>query len=114
MTFAFPKQARLLYRGQFRRLGRSRNVVHGQYVTVKWQTQSLPLSRLGITASKKFGKAHERNRFKRIVREAFRFLRPELIEGLDLLVYPRLPAKDACTQKVIEELRRILPSSFWS
>ena len=29
-------------------------------------------AKMGITVTKKFGKAHERNRFKRIVREAFR------------------------------------------
>lgn len=34
--------------------------------------------KLGITVSKKFGKAHERNYFKRIVREAFRQQRHQL------------------------------------
>jgi len=45
--------------------------------------------RLGITASRRVGNAVERNRAKRVVREAFRRLRQELPAGLELVVIVR-------------------------
>jgi len=47
-------------------------------------------TRLGVTLSKKFGNAVERNRAKRQVREIFRLHKHRLRPGLDLvfLVYP--------------------------
>ncbi len=46
--------------------------------------------RLGISASKRrIRKAHDRNEFKRFVREAFRLAKPDLPPGVDLIVVPR-------------------------
>lgn len=48
-------------------------------------------SRLGITTTRKLGKAVIRNRARRLVREAFRTHREELPRGLDLVVVVRAP-----------------------
>jgi ribonuclease P protein component len=45
--------------------------------------------RLGITASRRVGNAAQRNRAKRLLREAFRCVRSELPGGLDLVVIVR-------------------------
>ena len=45
--------------------------------------------RLGITASRRVGNAAQRNRAKRLLREAFRCVRAGLPSGLDLLVIVR-------------------------
>ena len=45
--------------------------------------------RLGVTATKKLGNAVHRNRAKRLVREAFRRIRPQLPAGYDYVVVAR-------------------------
>jgi len=49
----------------------------------------LPFPRLGLSVSRKLGNAVVRNRWKRLLREAFRLSRDRLPEGIDLVVIPR-------------------------
>ncbi len=51
----------------------------------------LPHSRLGITTTRRLGKAVTRNRARRLVREAYRTHRPEIPMGLDLVFVVRSP-----------------------
>ena len=60
--------------------------------------------RLGLRVSVKFGKAHDRNRFKRITREAFRLIQHLIPNGYDLVVTPRSQAKQAKQQDLLNEL----------
>jgi len=49
----------------------------------------LPVTRLGLSVSRKVGGAVARNRMKRLLREAFRAVQQELPRGLDLVVVAR-------------------------
>lgn len=69
--FAFPKSSRLLKRHQFLKMTKQGSKQRGQLLF--FQTliyHSGP--KLGITVSRKHGKAHLRNRFKRRMRHLFR------------------------------------------
>jgi len=82
----------------------------GNWIIVDFSESSK--TRLGITVSKKYGKAHDRNRFKRVVREGFRLSRSQLVEGKDLNIRPRTAAKAAKSADIKKELIRLLSAKL--
>ncbi len=95
---------RLLSRSQFKRMNYSSNVYAGQWIVLKISSNRNHCPKLGITVTRKFGKSHERNRFKRIVREAFRLSNHQFFTGIDILVQPRSIAINATNQDILDEL----------
>lgn len=87
---SFPKSLRILYRKHFQQLAMNGVRSPGTVLLFQYQKGKSP-SKVGITVSKKYGKAHDRNRFKRLVREVFRELYHEIPSGLRLHVSPRFP-----------------------
>ena len=79
LGFGLPKEARLLKRADFLRVYEHGKRFEGRFMTVFILPASTERHRVGITATKKaIGKAHDRNRAKRLLRETFRLSRPEL------------------------------------
>jgi ribonuclease P protein component len=64
--------------------------------------------RVGLTAGKVLGKAHERNRIKRRMREALRRHVELLAEGFDLILHPRRIVLTLEFKKLETEIVRIL------
>ncbi|MGD9128496.1 MAG: ribonuclease P protein component [Planctomycetia bacterium] len=77
----------------FQRAYSARCSVSDQLLVVIAYPNGLPHPRLGLSVSRKVGSAPVRNRWKRLIREAFRLVRPELPAGLDLIVIPRFGAE---------------------
>jgi ribonuclease P protein component len=63
--------------------------------------------RVGLTAGKVLGKAHERNRIKRRMREAVRHQLHELPAGVDLILHPRRSVMTMDFGKLEAEILRI-------
>jgi len=83
LGFCLPKEARLLKRADFLRVYEQGKRFEGRFMTVFILPSKRSLHRVGVTATKKaIGKAHDRNRAKRLLRESFRLTRPE-IESID-------------------------------
>lgn len=82
----FGKRDRLLKRHEFRRVSREGKRLVGTRICID-RSKGTRL-RLGITASSRYGSAPERNRFKRLVREAFRLSRAELPPGIEINISP--------------------------
>ena len=73
LSFDFPKEARLRKRAEFLRVYEQGTRIEGRYMTVFILPNRLGRHRAGITATRKaIGKAHDRNRAKRLLRETFR------------------------------------------
>jgi ribonuclease P protein component len=108
LSYSFPKAARLRRRRDYQRLTACHRKV-GELIVVDFRISRESPRRLGITVTKKFGKSHVRNRFKRIVREAFRLCQQDLLQGIQLNVKPRSAAQAATSADIYRELRRLFP-----
>lgn len=104
----FPKAARILNSSHFKLMHRNSIRQIGELISINVR-QGKPVSpRLGITVSKKFGKSHDRNRFKRVVREAFREILSTLPSDLEMNVSPRKNGAALSKQAVLLELQLLL------
>ncbi len=67
-----PRRQRVLKRGDFVRGYETGTKIFGRHVVLFVMPNELGHPRIGVTATRKLGKAHDRNRVKRWVREVFR------------------------------------------
>ena len=84
----FPKSSRLLKKSEFQRAYHKGIKLSGIHLLIYSLPTSYSSSRLGISVPKKFGKSHDRNYFKRLIREFFRRF-PKKDITYDLHVIPR-------------------------
>lgn len=82
----FPKSARLLKREQFRRVYQNGSKLHAKYFTAFVLPNAEGQPRLGITVTRKIGKASKRNRARRLVREVFRRNKWRIDRGIDIVI----------------------------
>lgn len=82
---------------------------HGALASIHFHPSDEASARLGITASRKVGKAVDRHRVKRRVREIFRcWERRAALPGVDLVVHLRPAAARADFAALRDELETLL------
>ncbi len=91
MKESFGREKRLIKTKEFQRVFCDGKVVTNEWFVGRYAENSKGRARIGIVASKRFGKAHVRNRFKRYVRETFRKMAIE--KSIDVLILPRKELK---------------------
>jgi ribonuclease P protein component len=101
---SFPKRLRVRKRGHFMRIQREGARLATPSFLVHARLNGGAPVRLGITASKKVGKAHERNRAKRLTREAFRHSPLRVMEGFDLVLIIKQESPPTALAPLIAEL----------
>ncbi len=84
---SFGPERKIKRERDFQRIFSAGKDVSNKFFVCKYCLNDLGWSRVGIIASRKFGKAHIRNKFKRYVRECFRT--QDFKKGIDLLIIPK-------------------------
>lgn len=108
---ALPKQYRLAKRREFVHVYETGRKQFSRYAVLFFVANGLPHSRIGITATKKSGKANIRNRLKRWTREVYRRQREPLgldAQSLDIVINVQPNAADTSFQDYSRELSRAL------
>jgi ribonuclease P protein component len=112
LKFDLPKASRLRKSAEFRRVYTEGKRFDGRFMTVFVLPSKTESHKIGITASKKgIGKAFERNRAKRLLREAFRLSRAELNElkgRYDWVLNARRRLLQVKLEKPLEDFRQII------
>lgn len=88
VRLVFRKNQRLTHAKQYAKVYARRCSVNRAQVRIYAELNGTEpaITRLGLSVGRKFGPAVARNRFKRLIREAFRLSQRELPTGLDLIV----------------------------
>ncbi len=108
MLLKFSRLQRIVLRREFRAVyEEGKKHVGKRLLTFVLIKEGLP-SKLGITIARKWGKAHDRSRFKRVVREAYRKLYPELPSGMILNVHPREGYRELTSKDIEAELKQVI------
>jgi ribonuclease P protein component len=102
----FRPERRLHKRAEFLRAYDQGAKRHGRFVIVFVVATPRPVSRLGVSATRKFGGSVQRNLAKRRVREVFR--RMPMPPGLDVVVVPKREFPDASHAELDADIRAAL------
>ncbi len=108
---ALPKERRLAKRREFLRVYETGHKHFSRYTVLFFAANGLTHSRIGITATKKLGKANVRNRLKRWTREVYRRQREPLgidPRMLDIVVNVKPNAAAASFEDYSRDLTRAL------
>ena len=108
---ALPREKRLAKRREFLHVYETGRKWFSRYCVVFTAPNERPHSRVGITATKKLGKASVRNRLKRWTREIYRRQRDPLSldsHSLDVIVNVKPNAAQARFEEFRDDLQRTL------
>ncbi len=103
----FGPKDRLCSPAEYKHVLKQKCSVRGQWLILFGSVNGLGRTRLGRVVSKRWGKAHVRNRYRRWLREAFRVAKGELAVGMDIVVMPHR-IEGMTFQTIVGELRELV------
>jgi ribonuclease P protein component len=106
--FAFPREARLVRKGDFDRVYQAGKRFSSSHFTVFVRRNELALNRFGFSIKKALGGAVVRNRIRRRLREMVRCHRQEISPGWDIVIHPKSSVAKAPFAALATDLVRLL------
>lgn len=103
-TFAFPSRFRVKDSEDYRQVYARKRSVSDDWLILYARENDREYSRMGMSVSRKVGKAVLRNRIRRLYREAFRLKRAELPMGLDFIFIPRKKGEAPTLEHLLQAL----------
>ena len=106
----FRRSDRLRRAGDYASIYALRQSVGDRVLLVFGRENGMDHSRLGLSVSRKVGGAVQRNRWKRLIREAFRRQRASIPTGWDFIVIPRRDAQPTLIEveaSLVKSTRRL-------
>jgi ribonuclease P protein component len=91
----FRKHEHLRSPAEFEQVYNRRRSAAGSGLIIYARENGLAYTRVGFSVSRKYGGAVQRNRLRRLYREAFRLSKEALPIGLDLVLIPRTQQEPA-------------------
>jgi ribonuclease P protein component len=107
-VLTFPREARLVRKGDFDRVYQTGKRFSGSYFTVFVRSNALALNRFGFSIKKALGGAVVRNRIRRRLREMVRCRRQEISPGWDIVIHPKSSVAKAPFAALAQDLVRLL------
>jgi len=106
--FGLPKLLLVRKNKEFGLVCQTGKKIVGQRVVIYYLENKLGWTRLGISVSKRIGKATVRNRVKRLMREAFRLNRYRYRPGYDMVWVARSRAVGTSLEDLSQEVNKLL------
>ncbi len=106
-SFRFRPEEHLRRPADFKRVYDRRRSISDDWLIVYACENDLGHLRLGLSVSRKYGPAVERNRLRRLYREAFRLAKHHMPTGLDLILIPRKPEEPPLSE-LLHSLPRLV------
>ena len=107
MEFSFTKADRLLKRKEFIQLSKVGRRLQNNHFIAIYAPGRLDRCRLGITVTRKVGRAVKRNRIKRLIREYFRLHRHLISGKWDINVIAKKEVVNLSGDEIFSSLQNI-------
>lgn len=114
------RKFRLTRSTDFKRVRRTGKSYAHPFVVLVVKANEAPSARVGVSAGRSVGGAVQRNKAKRLLREAIRPLLPDLLPGWDLVLIARSALPTTSLQEIRQALigllhrAQIIPQSYES